>query len=60
MALAMGLDVCPCDHDPKCKRSGKCEECIANHKVHPTKPLPWCMRAENAEKVEVQKKAQNK
>lgn len=60
MELICGLNICPCDKDPKCKRNGNCEWCIERHKTHETKPQPWCLRPENAEKIEALKKAQNK
>lgn len=31
----------------KCKRHGKCEECIDHHKKHAKHPLPYCKKTVN-------------
>lgn len=52
MHLYVNLDECPCDNkNGTCIRRGDCKACFENHKNHASKPLTWCRRPENQQKL---------
>jgi hypothetical protein len=46
MILENGLEECNCKKK-KCKRHGKCNECIKHHTINP-KYLPYCKRGRSS------------
>jgi hypothetical protein len=44
----------------KCKRHGKCDECIAHHINHKKYPQPFCMRNPAKRKINKEKQGDNK